>query len=141
MHLADLRDFQGRYDEAQQIYEAVLMKNPNHVTALNNLAWLLAVGGQNPRRAVQYMDFAVNQADKLVGPVSELLDTRAVVYLRAGNKREALVDMKKAAEVAANPGPMLYFHLAEAQLANGKLSMQNSRSKGQIPYGTRRPPA
>ena len=120
MHLADLRDFQGRYDEAQQIYEAVLMKNPYHVTALNNLAWLIAMRGQNPGLAVKYIDFAVNQADKLVGPLSELLDTLAVVNLRAGKNREALVDMKKAAELAAEPGPMLYFHLAEAQLANGQ---------------------
>ena len=82
------------------------MKNPYHVTALNNLARLIAMRGQNPGLAVKYIDFAVNQADKLVGPLSELLDTLGGrVSLRAGKNREALVDMKKAAELAAETGP------------------------------------
>ena len=48
--LADLRDFQGRYDEAETLYRRMIDKEPDNVLALNNLAWLLAVPGRQGRR-------------------------------------------------------------------------------------------
>src|SRR5262249_2777389 len=43
IYLADLRDFQGRYDEAKALYLQVLQKRKTNVLAMNNLACLLAL--------------------------------------------------------------------------------------------------
>ena len=51
--LAILRDFEGQYDAAETIYRDILAKEPENPTVLNNLAVLLALRAQEPRRSVQ----------------------------------------------------------------------------------------
>lgn len=118
--LADLRDFQGRYEEAVQIYQAILQKNPNHLIALNNLAWLLAMRGEQTELALPYLELAINYADKLVGPVPELLDTRAVIYLQLGRRRDAIRDLERAIAVSAEAKPLIFFHLTRAYFESGQ---------------------
>jgi predicted Zn-dependent protease len=80
-------------------------------TALNNLAWLLAFRGKKLGEALEL----VNRAMAAVGPNPSVLDTRAVVELRAGQIDKALQDLQTA--VTQAPSPARYFHLAQVYLA------------------------
>src|SRR5262249_38660760 len=107
--LADLRDsIQGRYTEAETAYAQVLALAPDNVIALNNFAYLLALKGTLPARALECIERALS----VTGPPPELLDTRGVVYLALGQSNQALRDLDDAA--AATPSAAVYFHLAQA---------------------------
>ena len=120
VRLADLRDFQGRYDEAEQIYRAILKNHPHNVMALNNLAWLIAIRGNTPDVAFQHINRAIRSVEKRVGPVPELLDTRAVVSLQAGKPQAALIDLNKAVNVSATPPPAHLFPFGASLPCDGK---------------------
>ncbi len=109
LSLADLRDLQGRYEEAEALYRRVLHIDPDNVKALNNLAWLLA----QRDGAVEALDL-INRAIEGFGPEPPLLDTRAVVYLAAGRTESAQADLREAIAQAAEPS--YSFHLARACL-------------------------
>jgi Tfp pilus assembly protein PilF len=107
--LAELYDLQGRQDEAVKTYRGVLRRDGRNVVALNNLAYLLAVGSGDLAEALEL----INRAIDLAGPVGQLLDTRAVVYLKQGQAGQAVADLQQALAQAASPGK--HFHLAWAQ--------------------------
>ncbi len=110
--LADLRDLQGRYDEAESLYRRVIRNEPDNVRALNNLAWLLAVrSGQAEALPL------INHALDVCGPEAAMLDTRAAVYLATGQTDLAEVDLRQA--LAEAPEASHYFHYARA-LYQGK---------------------
>jgi tetratricopeptide (TPR) repeat protein len=60
---------------------------------------------------------SVNQAIELIGPISDILDTRALVYLKQQQYPLAVEDMKQA--IRMNPTASKYYHLAAAQLGAG----------------------
>jgi tetratricopeptide (TPR) repeat protein len=109
LELAELRDLQQRYAEAEACYRRVLEKNGDNIIALNNLAWLLAVHDNNLNEAMQLVDRSI----MLAGELGPLLDTRAIIFLKLGKLPEAQLDLEKAIqdeETAAR-----FFHLAQAQ--------------------------
>jgi tetratricopeptide (TPR) repeat protein len=108
MHLADMYDLRGRYDEALTEYRTVLDKEPNNVVALNNLAWLLAHRSGEEAKALPLIETAVQGQ----GRRADLLDTRGVVLLKLGRTDAALADLKEA--VADVRTPSRLFHLARA---------------------------
>jgi tetratricopeptide (TPR) repeat protein len=110
LHLADLYDLRGRYADAEKLYREVLdLRNePHNIVALNNLAWLLAHREGGAAEALGYIDAALHG----VGRRADLLDTRALVYLRLGKNEPALADLREAIEDAATPTRQ--FHLAKA---------------------------
>jgi tetratricopeptide (TPR) repeat protein len=108
IHLADLYDLRGRYGESEQQYRVVLREEPGNVIALNNLAWLLVKNGDGAAEALPLIDAAVNG----LGRRPDLLDTRAVVYLKLGRFDEAQADLREA--TADKPTPTRLFHLAQA---------------------------
>jgi Tfp pilus assembly protein PilF len=108
MHLSDLCDQRGRYDEATTLYREVLKKEPNNAVALNNLAWLLALRAGNAEEALVYINTAVAG----MGRRADLLDTRGLVHLALNQAEKALADLKEATEEA--PTPARLFHLARA---------------------------
>jgi tetratricopeptide (TPR) repeat protein len=110
MCLADLRDLQGRYGEAIALYRQVLAQDPHHVMVLNNLAYLLALKEGKGNEALDLLKKALTTA----GPLAELLDTRALVYLSLGRADLALKDLEEAAR--EGPAAAVYFHLAQAHL-------------------------
>ncbi|HUG92523.1 MAG TPA: tetratricopeptide repeat protein [Planctomycetaceae bacterium] len=114
VHLADLRDYQKRYDDAEALYRQILQRSAKNVVALNNLAWLKAV--RDPRGAPEAL-LRINRAIEIAGPAAELLDTRAVVYLSAGDAAKAVQDMTQALEESATD--RFHLHLAQAQAAAG----------------------
>jgi tetratricopeptide (TPR) repeat protein len=114
--LADFRDAQGRYEEAKQIYRSVLARNSRHLMALNNLAWLLALQEKKGDEALRLINTAIETA----GPGANLLDTRGVVRLTAGQATMAVEDLTEA--VAQEPSPVHYFHLAQAHHQAGNIT-------------------
>jgi tetratricopeptide (TPR) repeat protein len=114
LSLADLRDAEGRYDEAIGIYYEVLKIRPDDVMALNNLAWLLAFRRNDTANALPLLD----QAFKVAGPAPGLLDTRGMIRARAGRHQEAADDLEEA--IAQVPDGLRYFHLAQVYRMMGK---------------------
>ncbi len=113
---AQLREYQGRYDDAIALYDKVV-GHPNASgqvlsMALNNLGWLLALRGDRSARAVDLVTRAINRN----GPNAELLDTRGVAYCAAGDPKNAVVDLDEACKVA--PAASKLFHLAHAYHLN-----------------------
>ncbi len=115
MHLADLNDLRGQYEEAEKLYRQVLRIEPNNVVALNNLAWMLAQRHQNGAEAKPLIDTAV----KGVGRQPHLLDTRGLVHLALGETAAAVADFKEAVKDAPNATRL--FHLARAYQRAGDL--------------------
>jgi tetratricopeptide (TPR) repeat protein len=114
--LADLRDLQGNFDDAVKIYRE-LKDNPElagiaRVTVLNNLAFILAVRDKRGTEALPLIEEAIT----IIGPASELLDTRGMVRLSQGDTRGALIDLENS--LASGPSPVKHFHLALAHLKN-----------------------
>jgi tetratricopeptide (TPR) repeat protein len=106
--LADLRDTQGRYNEAKDMYREILRASPRNVLAMNNLAWLLALHEGKKEEPLKLLETAVG----IQGPDGNLLDTRGVVHLTAGEPSQAVSDLQAAA--AQEVRPERYFHLAQA---------------------------
>jgi len=115
--LAAVRNFQGRFEEAEQLYRRALAREPKLVVALNNLAWLLSL---RSGRAAEALDLLRRAAD-ITGEDPSLLDTRGVAYLtlRQGDALErAAQDLETV--TAAMPNPASFFHLAQAYFAAGR---------------------
>ncbi len=111
LHLADLYDQRGRWEESEAAYRVVLQNEPKNVVALNNLAWLLVQRSSDAdkmREALAKIEAAVNG----IGRRADLLDTRGLVYLKLGQDSAALADFRAAA--ADMPTPAHLFHLARA---------------------------
>ncbi|HZU35117.1 MAG TPA: tetratricopeptide repeat protein, partial [Gemmataceae bacterium] len=110
---ADLRDYQGRYTEAAELYKRALQAPHPPLVALNNLAWLLAY---QPNGTAEAKDL-IQKAIAMVGETPELLDTRATIAMKSGDADRAITDLRQAVKLA--PSTNEYVHLAEAYwLAN-----------------------
>jgi len=116
---AELYDLQGKYDDVERIYRQTLgdsgISDAQRALVGNNLGYLLAMRGQGGD-----LDDAlkmVNEAIDILGPTSDLLDTRAMIYLARKDSRRATEDL----EIAMNeePSGAKLFHLALAQMDAG----------------------
>jgi lipopolysaccharide biosynthesis regulator YciM len=105
---ADLQVLRGRHADAIGRYRQVLQQNPRHVVVLNNLAYLLAMTDGKCDDALVLIERSLEQA----GPVAQLLDTRAVINLKAGKADAAMRDLHEA--ISQTPTPTMLFHLAQA---------------------------
>jgi tetratricopeptide (TPR) repeat protein len=119
---ARLQEMRNDYDGSELIYRSLLQANANELAALNNLANLLALRRKSLEEALTMADRAL----ELAGEVPELLDTRAVCKIAAGDLAGARRDLEKA--MLTRPAPLFRFHLAWA-LANAE---QITESKAQL---------
>jgi tetratricopeptide (TPR) repeat protein len=103
---------------ARDLYLQVLKANPNDSSALNNLAWLLALTGNAQERA-QALSL-IERAILSVGPRPTLLDTRAMVHLALRDPDKAERDLNMA--IGSQPSPVYLYHLARVQLAKSNRS-------------------
>ena len=92
-----------------------------------NLGWILA----RPETSAEAVEL-VDQAVQILGPISELLDTRALVRLAHDQKILAREDMRDAILV---PSAQKYLHLAVVEAATDNLdaaadALERSRSLG-----------
>jgi Tfp pilus assembly protein PilF len=129
MHLADLYDKRGQYDNAAEQYREILKVEKNNVVALNNLAWLLATRDGDADEALTYITRAVNG----MGRRADLLDTRGLVHLRRKDAGKAVEDLKEA--TSESPTPARLFHLALAYHKDGnrtkaREALKQAKDKG-----------
>lgn len=113
LHLAELYDQRGRWDDAEDMYRRVLQpeNEPKNIVALNNLAWLLAQRSTDPQKHQEAL-LRIEAAVAGIGRRADLLDTRGLVYMKLGQTASALADFREAA--ADLPSPAHLFHLARA---------------------------
>jgi tetratricopeptide (TPR) repeat protein len=100
---------QGRFAAAIAQFQKVLELDPRHVTAQNNLAWLLATCPDNSLRDGKRAVELAQQAVQLSGGKSpEILDTLAAAYAEAGRFPEAVETARRALDlsVAQNNKPL-----------------------------------
>jgi tetratricopeptide (TPR) repeat protein len=118
---ADLFDLQKRYENAASIYSNLLNRESlagfRRAVVLNNLAFLIALAGESISTEVDALEL-VNEAARILGPTSDILDTRAVVWISRGEYKRAIADLELA--VTDNPTPSKYFHKAQAHLETGE---------------------
>ncbi len=115
---ASLEELRGRYEAAETLYRKVLLKDGRNAVAANNLAWILALRDGRADEALALVGRAVD----VLGPIPELLDTRAVAQLSAGRTDAALSDLGAALDrTGLDPKvrSSLYYHLAQAQSRAG----------------------
>jgi Tfp pilus assembly protein PilF len=111
--MAEIKDLQGKYDDVERIYREVLASKdttPAQAALVkNNLAFLLAVTNKDLPEALKL----INESIDVMGPMSDLLDTRGLVYLNQGDLKQAMADLK----LSANDSPTVskYLHLAQAE--------------------------
>jgi len=103
--LAIALDEKGQSTEAIQHYEKALEISPQSISALNNLAWLLAAGSnaslRNGARAIQF----AQQADQLSGGTNALvLRTLAAAYAEAGQFGKAIETAQAALQLGQSQG-------------------------------------
>ena len=103
--LAIALDERGQSAEAIEHYERALEISPQSVSALNNLAWLLATcPGASLRDGARAVQLA-QQADQLSGGTNALvLRTLAAAYAEAGQFGKAIEKSHAAARVAQMQG-------------------------------------
>lgn len=125
LHLAELYDQRGRWDDAESMYRRVLQaeNEPNNIVALNNLAWLLAQRSSDPQKHQEAL-LRIESALSGIGRRADLLDTRGLVLMKLGEDAAALADFRDAA--ADMPTPAHLFHLARAHY---KVSDKTNASK------------
>lgn len=96
---AALLTVMGDRADAVEAYRKALARDGNNPYALNNLAYLLARGGEQLSYALQL----AQQADRILPGSAEVQDTLAYVYLRLGMKQEAAGVLARM-ERSAPPG-------------------------------------
>lgn len=128
LHLADLAELRDDLDGAIALYRKVLGREKGNLVAMNNLAWVLAHRGPSPE-ALELIQRAV----ALAGPVPDLLDTRAKVYLSLGRNSEAIQDLEDA--ITDSPTALRYFHLAIALENNANPGRARDAFQLAIQYG------
>ena len=114
---AEMLEIQENYDESIAAYRKLLARDdiPKMVRAqaLNNQAFLLALKKETPDEALAL----VNEAIGIVGPISDILDTRALVQIARGDFPQAIADLQQALKVG--PTASKHFHMVVAQLGAG----------------------
>lgn len=106
----------GNYADAEVMYRRAIEKTSQPSLAMmasNELAILLALHRHETGEAIQFMNRAIERN----GPLSFLLDTRATVYLAAGDTSGAIRDLNQA--IADTPTAANKFHLAQAYFLSG----------------------
>ncbi len=116
--MAEINDVQGRYNEVVKLYREVLAAKETTAAQAalvkNNLAFILAVTKQDLPEALKLIDESIN----VMGPMSDLLDTRGLIYLNQGNLQQAMADLKLSASDSPTLSKYLHLALAEKQADN-----------------------
>lgn len=112
-YLGDVALTQQNYALAEQRYMAVLKIHPDHVPALNNIAWLL-----HKAKKPAALDYA-EKANKLMPGQPALMDTLAEIHADAGRFDKALEIQKQAVALAPDFATHR-LHLAQIYAAAGQ---------------------
>lgn len=106
-----------KYEEAIAAYDSAIENSDispqQRAIASNNLSYLLAQKGQRLEDAERLISDAID----ILGPLADILDTRAVVRIAREKYDEAIEDMELA--LAIDPTASKYYHMARAQALAG----------------------
>ncbi len=116
MVLAVLHAQMRQDDKSIADYREILVKEPRNYRAMNNLGLALARTGQNLDEALKLLDEALI----IRGPMAEVLDSRAVIYIARQEPQKALHDLDNA--IKDDGAAEQYFHRAWAYSLAGKKS-------------------
>ena len=109
-----LLEQQEKNDEADDVARYLLQINPEHVNALNYLAYSYAVRNENLEQALQMAEKALAAKDEYY-----IRDTLGWVLYRLGRYEDALKELQLA--VSTKPDdPVLLEHLGDVFLALGR---------------------
>jgi tetratricopeptide (TPR) repeat protein len=107
----------GRFAAAIAQFQKVLELDFHHVTAQNNLAWLLATCPEASLRNGQKAVEVAQQAVQLSGGKSpEILDTLAAAYAEAGRYPEAVETAQRALDLSATQNKKPLAEIIQKQL-------------------------
>ncbi|MEW6412867.1 MAG: tetratricopeptide repeat protein [Candidatus Zixiibacteriota bacterium] len=109
----------GQFDKAVPVFEEIIAASPLHAQALNYLGYMLADRGERLEYAKDLIEKAVNLAPEN----GAYLDSYGWVFYRLKKYDQALVQLKKAAELESDP--IIYDHLGDAYEATG--DVENAR--------------
>lgn len=105
---------QDNYPAAEGYYREILKNDPYNAAVLNNLAMVLAAQNAKLDEALTI----INKAMDVAGPMSSMLDTRAVVYLARKDPEKALADLELVLADDSQPDRLL--HQARAYYLKGE---------------------
>jgi tetratricopeptide (TPR) repeat protein len=114
--LALVRNMEGQYDAAIDLFRRSIPRTRPDPQALNNLAFLLSIHQGKHDEALALMELARREA----GPVPNLLDTEAQIRIARGTRADldaARVLLRDV--IALAPSGVTYFHLAQLEAKSG----------------------
>ena len=112
---ADFHCLRSQFGQAEDLYRLVLQTEPHRISALNNLAWLLALQEKDLQDAKDLIDRAI----RVAGPARQLLDTRACVYLAMERPDRAIQDLDVFTAGDPTANECIHLALAHALAGNG----------------------
>lgn len=112
MFQAQQSTFAKDYRVAAQHYRDILELEPDHVTVLNNLAWVLNELGDP--KALEYAE----RATTLAPNVPTVIDTHGWILVQQGNAKRGLELLREASGLDPED-PEIRLHLAKALLKTG----------------------
>ena len=112
-----LRILEDRYSDATSLLGQVIEHSPHHVSALNNLAVVVA---ETPERQEEALDL-IERAIAVKGHEPTLLDTKGAILAARGNIDEA-IPLLEAASRGPTADPRHRFHLALVYHEQGEKS-------------------
>ena len=105
---AELLSWRGEYQAAIKMYRGLLERMDQSMAIRNNLALLLSMTSNEHKEALNILDKAI----MFHGPVPDLLDSRGIVFLGAGDAKKALAEFFEV--IKLNDSAEAHFHLALA---------------------------
>jgi tetratricopeptide (TPR) repeat protein len=111
----------GEYADEVRIYRRILElippAHPQTESVLNNLAWALSEGLNQPEEGLKLIEGLIQER----GATPQSVCTRGVVRMRMGKLDEAIADLRQSVQGEAT-GRRL-FHLARAYRASGQMDL------------------
>ena len=118
--LGNLYWAQGKMPAAKQSWSAVLRFDRDNALALNNVAWALYGEGRAADATPLSDQSLAHEATLSTADLRTYLDTRANIWLDAGDPRRALESFDRALQNNAHPDAGLYFGRAMSLLELGR---------------------
>lgn len=109
---------QGAYDDAIASYERAIEQDPLDHRSMNNLAWVYAVRGIELEKGI-----ALSRASLELREEPSYMDTLAELYYKQGDRRRALILIKRAIRMGADSEDLrihLQKQLERFQQAHGR---------------------
>ncbi len=112
---AGILEQEGEYDQAIEVYEKILKKNPNIDLAANNLASLLT----DHRTDKESLETALKYAKRFEkSKMPYFKDTLGWVHYQLGNTKDATPLLKSAADALPTMS-IFHYHVGKSLLAEG----------------------